>query len=392
MAVLQSFVYRQPTRVYFGAGKLRECGLLARRYGTRCLLVSAPAHETALAPLYAEVRAILSKADIETVHFDGVVPNPTTAVVEAGIKRAKSWGVDLVIAVGGGSTIDTAKAISLFAGLSSLDWDRWRSILTDPFQDCIFPTSRVLPLIAIPTTSGTGSHVTQAMVISDPAKGEKNCLFHPAAFPRDAVVDPALMLTLPAGATAVTGFDAFSHAFESYLSERASVFTTLLAEKALEIILKTLPAAMAHPDELEWRGRLAWADTLAGISLANAGAGIPHPLSELVGGIRPDLAHGACLAPFYPAYVSYLAAKQNDKIAPLASLLAKTAGLEPPGSGRDPLRPIVVSFLKTIGLNRSLSDLSCTREDFTRMEQHPVLGVLPWASRADLVEILRASF
>lgn len=392
MAAVRSFAYRQPTRVHFGAGKLHECGRIARRYGARCLLVSASVNEVAMAPLYKKVRSILSAANIETIHFDGVVANPTIAVVEAGINKAGSGGVDLVMAVGGGSSIDTAKAISIFGSLSCLDWARWFSVLTDPFEDYVFPSSQVLPMIAITTTSGTGSHVTQAMVISDPARHEKNCIFHPAAFPREAIVDPELMLTLPAGATAVTGFDAFCHAFESYLNDRASVFTTLLAEEAMRIIGRTLPAVVAHPDNIDLRSKMAWADTLAGISLANAGAGIPHPLSELVGGIRPDLAHGACLASLYPAYITFLSAKPNGKVAHLVSLLAETTGLKPPWNDGDVLRHMVVSFLKAIGLNRRLSEMSCTREDLARMEQHPVLGVLPWASRADLVEVLRASF
>jgi len=391
-ASLGSFTHRQPTKVHFGAGRLIECGRIARRYGGRCLLVSTSANEAAMAPLYERVKSILSAAGVETIHFDGVVANPTTAAVEAGIQMARSNGADLVMAVGGGSSIDTAKAVSIFGGLSELDWTRWFSVLTDPFEDYVFPSSRILPVIAMTTTSGTGSHVTQAMVISDPAKGEKNCIFHPAAFPREAIVDPELMLSLPAGATAVTGFDAFSHAFESCLSERASVFTSLLAEEALRIIAATLPAVVARPDDIALRSRMAWADTLAGISLANTGAGIPHPLSELVGGIRPDLPHGACLASLYPAYIAFLSAKPNGRVAHLVSILAEATGLEPPWNGDDGLRHIVLYFLKAIGLNRRLSEMSLTREDLDGLERHPLLDVLPWASKAELVEVLRASF
>lgn len=321
--------------------------------------------------------------------FNGIMPNPTTAVVDSAWGLAQTARVDLVLALGGGSSIDVAKAVGLFAGLSKIEWRHWFATLTDPFADHPLPAPGVLPVIAVTTTSGTGSHVTQAMVISRPEDREKACLFHAAAFPRQAIVDPELMLSLPPRMTAVTGFDAFSHAFESYLSDRCSHFVEVLAEEAIRTIVETLPSAVSFPHDLDLRARLAEADTLAGVALANAGAGVPHPLSELVGGSCSTLAHGACLAALYPAYTTFLTSRPSARTIHLAEILAEASRWQ----DRPPrLEEIVSAFIERIGLTSSLSALGCTSKHLARTKRSPILDALPWASRSELEAVLDASF
>ena len=211
------FNYYQPSRIHFGKGRLEELGQIASKYGKKCLLVTTP-NEAPLDKLFQRVKDILKKSDIDTVQFDKVIPNPTVEIVNQGFELAKEAEVDFVLAVGGGSSIDTAKIIALTYGLDAIDWDIMYGTYTSPFEQYEPVSEKALPLLAVSTTSGTGSQVTQAAVISRGA--EKNTIFHPQNFSRECIVDPELMTTLPARITASTGFDAFTHAFESYKQSR----------------------------------------------------------------------------------------------------------------------------------------------------------------------------
>ena len=173
-------------------------------------LVTTP--DAPLQPLYERVKKLLNAEGIRVVHFDKVEPNPSVEIVEQGFAMLKEEPADFVLAVGGGSSIDTAKAIAFANGKASIDWDYLFDEYSSPFEYYPSYSEKHLPLLSVPTTSGTGSQVTQAAVIT---RGkEKITFFHPDNFSQETILDPQLMLTLPKRMSAATGFDAFTHAFE----------------------------------------------------------------------------------------------------------------------------------------------------------------------------------
>jgi alcohol dehydrogenase class IV len=317
---MHSFNFYQPTRIHFGAGRIKEIGKICAKYGNTCLLVSTSNEEAVLRTLYDRVKSYLAEAGLRVIHFDEVVPNPVIQGIEKAIGIVHAEKVSVILGLGGGSSIDTAKSISLFQGAERINWQDVFGKYTDPFAEYELPGAKPLPLIAVPTTAGTGSELTQAMVISDPDHDDKECIFHDKIFLTEALIDVELMKTLPPSLTAITGFDAFSHSFESYLREHASPYTQLLGVHAMSLIISSLPLLVNEPDNLKLRENMALAEMFGGISLANAAATMPHPLSEIIGGIAPRIPHGQCLACIYPQFLDYIVPIQPERCAAAARL------------------------------------------------------------------------
>lgn len=389
---MESFNFYQPTRVHFGAGRLNEVGRIVRKYGTKCMLVTTTNAEDVLRPLYDRVKGLLAEAGVEAVHFDKVVPNPAITGIEEAIGIVQSEEVEVLLAVGGGSSIDTAKAISLFSGAGEVDWHRVFSTFTDPFAQYESPSPRVLPLVAVPTTAGTGSELTQAMVLSDQANNNKECIFHDKAFAREAIIDPELTRTLPPRMTAITGFDAFTHSFESYLRECASPYTRTIGMKSMELIVETLPKLVKDTGNLELRENMALAAMLSGISLGNAAAALPHPISEIVGGVAPRLAHGQCLATLYPQFLRWQCTQAVEKCASVARLFDPALADRPDGTAAEALPELTAEFLKEVGLYRSFEELGMTEEELRQAEANPLFDSLPFAPKEVMVGILHDSY
>lgn len=389
---MENFNFYQPTRIHFGAGRLQEVGGIVRRYGKTCMLVTTTNEEAVLRPLYDRVKAILAEAGVETVHFDKVVPNPTITGIEEAIALVNRERVDVLLAVGGGSSIDTAKAISLFHGAGKIDWRQVFSSYTDPFATYESPSPTVLPMIAVPTTAGTGSEMTQAMVISDQANNDKACIYHDKAFAKEAVIDPELMRTLPPRMTAITGFDAFTHSFESYLRDCASPYTKTIGMKSMSLIVESLPKLVKDPGNMELRENMALAAMLSGISLGNASATIPHPLSEIVGGVAPRMAHGQCLATIYPQFLRWQCTQTVEKCAAVARLFDPALSEQTDKAAAEALPQRMISFLKEINLYKSFEELGLTEAERREAEASPVFDFLPFAPKEVMVGILHDSY
>lgn len=378
------FNYYQPTKVHFGKGRLNELGEICKKYGERCLLVTTA--DASLQSLYNRTKEILKSKDIKVFHFDKVEPNPRVEIIQEGFEFLKINPVDFVLAVGGGSSIDTAKAIAFTYGLDKIDWDDIFIRFSSPFENYESYSKSVLPLISIPTTSGTGSQVTQASVIT---KGdEKITFFHRDLFSKECIIDSELTLTLPPRITASTGFDAFTHAFESFINPRASLFSSMDSLKAMELIIKNLPNVMNEPNNIEFRENMSMADTLAGRALANSGAAAPHPLSEIIGGIT-HISHGEALAVVFPPYVKKSFKDNKYKFNKIAQLFNSEVDLD---SDENLLYNYICQLLSEIGIRRTLSDLGVNQEEFNRILESPVLDHLPFDSREYLEDILKEAF
>lgn len=375
------FDYCQPTRIHFGPGRIREVGRICVRYGSVCFMVSTP--DEPLRPLYEKIKGLLSEQGIQTVHFDQVSPNPSVEMIQTGFEMLRESKASFVLGVGGGSSIDTAKVLAFTNGRDTIDWDELFQKYSSPYVNYEDYSDTVLPLISVPTTSGTGSQVTQAAVIT---RGkEKITFYHPQNFSRECILDPELMLTLPNRITASTGFDAFTHAFESYINPRASRYSEMDSMEAMRLVVENLPKVLKDPKNPEYRSNLSMADTLAGRALANSGAQAPHPLSEIIGGIT-HLPHGEALAVVFPAFIHHSTEANREKYENVAKIFSREA------KKPEELYGLLVNFLKDIGLYRTMKEMGVNKEEFEEVLNSPILDVLPFGGREELEMILRESY
>jgi alcohol dehydrogenase class IV len=377
---MKNSIFYMPTQVRFGQRKLEELKDILPAYGKRGLLVSRPAngslHET-----YDRLNKMLKGSGVELFHYDKVVPNPTTTGVEEGIVAAKENHVDFVLGVGGGSTMDTAKLIAfLYNEEAVVDWDDAMSKYDNPFAVGPSPDG-ALPLIAVSTTSGSGSQCTQAAVVSDLKQKSKITLFHSGLFPSVSIVDPELMLSVPAMVTAATGFDAFAHAFESFLGSRTSPLTESMSMQVISSVFENLPRVIQNPEDIEARVSMAWADTIAGMCLANGGADLPHPLGEVIGGICPWISHGDTLAIVYPEFLKYKKTIAPEKFEQVESVLSVK-------NGSKPLLEHVNLLFSVVNLDTALERAGLNAEHKQEMESHPLLDVLQPANKEQIKNIM----
>lgn len=349
------FNYYQPTEILFGQSRVNEIGAVAKRFGGRALLVTVPVFPE-IEPVVKKIKSVLSQEKIEIEHFDQVIPNPTVDVVASGSELAARFKAEFVIGLGGGSSIDTAKAIAVETTHNGSCWDYL-------FFRENQPTEKTLPVIAIPTTSGTGSHVTQVAVVTNPSERKKSALYHPRLYPEVAIVDPELMVTLPPYMTAVTGFDAFSHAFESFIARQCSPYTEILALEGLRLIIKHLPAAVQESNNLEAREKMAWADTLAGLCIANSAVTLPHGIAMAMSGLYPQIAHGQALASIYPAVMKFSHEYAIDKFAKVARLLNPDLASISDREAAAGFSVEIDNFIGKLGIKRSLGEIGVVKTE-----------------------------
>ncbi|MDF1824806.1 MAG: iron-containing alcohol dehydrogenase [Verrucomicrobiales bacterium] len=281
-------VFRIANRLITGQGAIKSLNEELSKLGVKRPLIVSDRILNEIG-VVAQVRANIP--DVETEVFTGVLPEPETDVVEACKAAFLAGNHDGLIAVGGGSVVDTAKVVSVYAGLDSELSDLFEA---DSVKDKGFP------LIAIPTTAGTGSEVTNIAVLSDKKSQLKRGIVSDFMLPDVAILAPEMTVTMPPSVTAASGVDALVHAIEAYLSVNASPVTDALALQAMKMITKYLPKAFGNPNDLEAREQMVTASLLAGMAFGNAGVGAVHALAYPLGG-RYNIAHGvsnALLLPF----------------------------------------------------------------------------------------------
>ena len=378
-----SFNFFTPTKLIFGPGKLNDLKEIAPNYGQKCLIVSRP-KKGSLKNTYLRIEKLLNSVDIEVFYFDEIVPNPTLEGINKGVAIAAENKVDFILGVGGGSVMDSAKLIALlYESKGVIDWKAAFSNYDHPFS-FIKSKPSSLPFLAVSTTSGTGSQCTQAAVVSDTKNKEKITLFHLDLFPKAAIIDPELMLTVPDRVTAATGFDAFTHAFESYLGGRTSPLTEQLSLQSIKLVIENLPKAINEPNSIEYRTSLAWADTIAGICLSNGGADIPHPLGEIIGGICQRIPHGETLAMVYPKFLNYKKNIAIDKFETIANYL----GLE---KKSEAFVNKVIELLNITSLSESLEKAEINDLEKNEILSHPLLKNLDPKNEQTIFDIMNHS-
>lgn len=302
---------RMPVPVEFGAGALEK--LPAFIPGLRRALVVTGRQAMKRAGVTGRLGGVLDAAGIAHAVFDELSAEPEHGEIEAAARAAREMGADVVIGCGGGSAIDAAKAVGVGATHPGPIMDY---IVNGPRQI----TAATLPIIAVSSTSGTGSHVGRVAVLSDRGRGIKRALISDFLYPRAAICDPEILRTMPREVTACTGFDAFAQALEGFLSRSENPLGNLCAEAAMPVVFHTLPQVLERPDDLELRSRMAWGDTLAGVSLATNAIVIPHVIAMVLGG-RYGIIHGRAIASVTVACLRHSRPGAIRKLSHIAGLL-----------------------------------------------------------------------
>lgn len=345
------FNYHQTTKIIFGKGRVSELGQFAAGYGNKVLLVTTASDDKNVKRQYDRVIRILEDSGLKVKHFDGVVTNPTVDCIAEGSEIARDFGAEIIVGLGGGSSMDAAKAISVEATHEGSCWDYLFFKEPQPDKD------KLLPVIAVTTTSGTGSHLTQVAVVTNSTTRDKSALYNNILYPEVAIIDPELMTTVPGFVTACTGFDVFCHAFESILNPGGGVYIDLLAWEAIKIVLNTLPDLLENLTSIELREKMAWADTLAGLCIANARVTLPHGMGMAIGGMYPNVAHGEALAIVYPACVRFTKESALDEFSKLATIFNNDYSKLNIGEAAEAAMGEIDNFLERINLKKSLSDV-----------------------------------
>ncbi len=320
--------------------------------------------------------------------FDGVQPNPEIPLMEACGERAAAGGYVLIIGLGGGSPLDVAKAASVLPA----NGGKMRPILGRGMIK-----KRGLPLCLIPTTSGTGSEVTQAVVTGDPEKKTKVSIWDPHVVPEFAIIDPALSAGMPRQLTADTGLDAVVHAIEAYTVRTTNPVARLYAEEAIRLAVKHLPRAVQDGKDMEARSGMATAATLAGLAFSNSGLGAIHGLSLPLDS-RKHIPHGRTVAIMAPWIMDFNRIGNEEAFAALAGFLgedvgrsdARTASQNAPGRLKRLMESVGVSpYLKDHGIQREeVEDMA--REAF-RVGQRLMPSNARDMTENDVIDIYRAA-
>ena len=292
---------------YHGSGAIQEIATEAKAHGFKKALVCSDPDLIKFGDT-AKVTDILDKNGLEEELYSEIKPNPTIDNVKHGVETFKKSGADYLIAIGGGSSMDTSKAIGII--IANPEFEDVRSL------EGVAPTKKpCVPIIAVPTTAGTAAEVTINYVITDVERKRKFVCVDPHDMPIIAIVDPDMMSSMPKGLTASTGMDALTHAIEGYTTKAAWEMTDMFHLKAIEIIARSLRSAVAN--EKEGREGMALGEYIAGMGFSNVGLGIAHSMAHTLGAVY-DTPHGVACAMMLPIVMEYNADCTGEKYREIA--------------------------------------------------------------------------
>lgn len=313
------FEFFSPVKIVSGIGECRNLEKWTKKFNAEyLLLLTGPV--VAKTDGFLEILASLQTQGIKFDVISDTLPEPPVELIDELAGRVRNKAYDMAVAVGGGSVIDTAKAVCMLKNNEGM-------IAEYLFGGSRIPEKESLPLICIPTTAGSGSEVSCAAVIDDTDKHVKLSCTHHNLYPKIAILDPVIQKGMPASVTAGTGMDAMTHAIESYTSKNATVISEIYSRRAIELIAEHLPIVYKEPDNLKSRMLMAEASTLAAIGMANGGLGAVHGLSQSMGGIA-HTPHGITNAIVLPEVMKYNYKGAVKKFAEISGLMgADTKGM-----------------------------------------------------------------
>lgn len=346
-----NFSFFLPINVVFGCGKVKEVGNLTKAYGKKALIVTGRS-SAKKSGIYYKVNESLKKVGIDTVLFDKVTPNPLTTTAEEGAKFAKENGCDVVVAIGGGSIMDCAKAIAFL------------SVNSGNINDYIFNklhSDKALPLVLIPTTCGTGSEGNGFAVLTNPENGDKKSLRCNAIVAKVSIVDPECMMTMPKNVLASVGFDALCHNIEAYTSKIAQPFTDALSLYGISLIADNLVNVYNGKGGKEAWEKIALASTIGGMVINTAGVTLAHGMEHPASGLK-NIVHGQGLAALTPEVIEASYKGNRDKFGKIARIFG--------GLTAEDCSVKIGTLLKKLDLDLKLSDLGIKEEDIKWMAEN----------------------
>lgn len=338
---------------YFGQGAIQEIvNEIKNRHFKKALVTSTP--DLFEFKVATKVTDLLDAAGIDYEIYDGIKPNPTIENVTAGVDACKAAGADVIVAVGGGSPIDTSKAIA--------------TIITNPeFADVrslegLAPTKNpCLPIIAVTTTSGTAAEVTINYVITDVEKNRKFVCVDPHDIPIVAIVDPDMSASMPTGLCAATGMDALVHAVEGYITKGAWELTDMLHLKAIEIIGRSLRSAVAG--DYAGREAMSLGQYIAGMGFSNVGLGIVHSMAHPLSAVY-DIPHGKACAMLLTAVLKFNAPATGEKYREIARVMGvPNVDAMDEAAYRQAAIDVIQKLADDVGIPKSLSEAGVKQED-----------------------------
>ena len=345
------FNYHLPVNLVFGRGRVAELGSIAKTYGKKALIVTGKG-STKKSGLLDRAVKYLEEAGLESVLFDNVSQNPLTTTAMEGAEFAKENGCDMVVALGGGSIMDCAKAIAF---LAVNDGDINDYIFTRLVSDV------ALPLILVPTTCGTGSEGNGFAVLTNPDNGDKKSLRCNAIVAKASIIDSELMETMPKHILASVGFDALCHCMEAYISKIAQPMTDMLALQGMELIGANLLKVYQGNGDAEAWDAVTWASTIGGMVINTAGVTVPHGMEHPASGLR-NIVHGRGLAALTPPVIEESIKGAPEKFAAISRCLG--------GKDETDCADRVRQLLKDIDLATTLSEQGILPEDINWMVEN----------------------
>ena len=340
MLSTENFTVRPLPTIVFNRGAAKDLNNHIQSLGKTAVLIVTDKNLAAsglLDPILEELRA----ANLSVEVFDGVEPNPTDLNVEAGAERLKELGDAVVVPIGGGSPMDCGKSIALLASNPGTVEEMQNSQ----------PAPAVAPVIAVPTTAGTGSETNGACVITNTRLGRKTYVVHPSIVPVCSVLDPDLTVGLPAYATATCGFDVLTHAIEAFVSIGANAYSDMIAVEAMHKVAENLRKVVADGQDIEARSQMLLGSAMAAQAFNVSGLGSAHGTGHAISA-RLDAAHGQTLATMMPHVMDYNMPIREEKYATVARILAPSG----PATGAGAIDS-VIRLSSDIGINRSITDL-----------------------------------
>ncbi len=377
------YTYLNPKIALMGAGCVKDIGKYAKELGgTKALVVSGKSsHGQDLAE---DIQKILEAAGLEVAIFAGTDPNPTDTSVMDGAEVYKNEKCDVIVAVGGGSPMDCAKAIGIVVknGGEINDFEGVGKVIMG-----------IPPLITVNTTAGTASEMTSFTIITDTTRSIKMAIVDSRITPDVAVNDPELMVSMPPSLTAATGMDALTHAVEAYVSTMATPTTDAAAIKSIELIAKYLPEAVARGEDIKIRDMMAHAEYLAGIAFNNASLGYVHSMAHQLGGFY-DLPHGVCNAILLPYVEAYNKQVVPERFADIAKAMGENIEGLSPEEAADKAIEAIKNLASKIGIPSGLRELGAREEDFKLLAENAMQDVCRLTnprelSKEDIIEIYR---
>ncbi len=341
-----------PTKLVFGVGTFDSIFDYVKVYGDRALIVTGKNSMYKFGAL-RRLKVQLIHHKVDNITYSGISPNPKVDEIRLGEDIARKFRSNIIIGLGGGSVIDAAKAIAV-AVAHSEDI----SVFIDTGKT---PGKDTLPIIAVPTTAGTGSEVTKGAIITDVKKRVKGGVRGNNIYPKVAVVDPSLTLTLPPKITAETGFDVLAHAIETYVARNANPITDIYARTAMKIVNESLENLVKGTNDLEVRYRMSLASTLMGYNVANVGTCLPHRMQYPLGALT-DTSHAKGLAALLPAWMEQTWKYNIEKFSYIQNVFGECINGSSKEETASRATTTIVNFLRKINLETKLSDLGVRKD------------------------------